>query len=207
MRSAEGAELNDAVCSVVAHELGGIAGALDLRAVALSRTIPPNDVAALRSLAEELRASTRAVRLMRGTDASGTLNPTRQQTLSDWWRLASRLSRVILPGGTTLNATFDESRLNPGHGPALTLIWLCACKELAEMAAGNVITVTLRGDSEAETTHLMAESPGLGAPGGQHSRWSEHAAKVATSIEAAAPRWESVGGIIQWSFSLPAAQK
>lgn len=203
MRSAEGAELNDAVCSVVAHELGGISGALDLRATALTRTIPPNDVAALRGLAEEIRASSRAVRLLRGADSSGKLNPARQQNLGDWWRLASRLTRVILPGGNTVNATFDDSPLNPGHSPALTWIWLSACKELAENSAERGSTVTLRGSSDAGTIHLRAEVPGSLPP--QNSRWSQHAARIAATIEATAPRWESGSGVVSWTFSLPAA--
>jgi hypothetical protein len=203
-RSAEGAELHEAVYSVLAHELGGIAGALDLRAAALARTIPPNDVAALRGLAEEVRASTRTVRLLRGADAYGTLTPNRQQSLSDWWRLASRLTRVVLPNGTTLNATFDESRLNPAHVAPLTWIWLSACKGLAELASEPGLPVTLRGDSEGGSIHLKAETVGSAVPG-PDSRWSEHSATVASTIGVAAARWERADGVISWSFSLPVA--
>lgn len=201
-RSAEDTELNDAVLSVLAHELGGIAGALDLRAAALARTIPPNDVAALRGLAEEVRASTRAVRLLRGSDASGKLSPARQQSLADWWRLASKISRVVLPSRTTVNATFDESRLNPGHVQALTWIWLAACKDLAETQDQETSAITVRGTQEDGRLIFRADLPGSRIPA--DSRWLQHAAKIATSIEADSPRWEHQGGVVSWSFSLPA---
>jgi hypothetical protein len=201
-RSAEDTELNDAVLSVLAHELGGIAGALDLRAAALARTIPPNDVAALRGLAEEVRASTRAVRLLRGADASGTLNPSRQPTLNDWWRLASKVSRVVLPSRTVVNATFDESRLNVGHQHTLTWVWLAACKDLAEAQADEAAAITLRGMLEAGMISFRAEVPGVSVP--PSSRWTQHAATLAASIEAESPRWDSQAGVVSWSFSLPA---
>lgn len=200
-RSAEATELNDAVFSVLAHELGGIAGALDLRAAALARTIPPNDVAALRGLADEVRASTRAVRLLRGADVSGTLSPARQPTLNDWWRLASKVSRVVLPSRTVVNATFDESRLKAGHQQALTWIWLAACKDLAGNPAEEAATITLRGVEEAGRVNFRAEAPGSRIP--EDSRWTQHAAMLATSIESEPPRWESQAGVVSWSFSLP----
>jgi hypothetical protein len=202
-RSAEDAELNDAVLSTVAHELGGIATALDLRAAALARTIPPNDVAALRSLAEELRANTRAVRLLRGADASGKLAPSRQQNLNEWWRLVSKVSRVVLPSHMAINATFEDSPLKTSVANALTWIWLCVCKDLAENEAGAPSTVTLRGFNEDGNVVLRAEVPGSAMPA--DSNWMRHAAEVATSIEATRPRWEHSGGVVSWSFSLPAA--
>jgi hypothetical protein len=201
-RSAEGAELNDAVCSVLAHELGGIAGALDLRAAALSRTIPPNDVAALRGLAEEVRASTRAVRLLRGADASGTLNPAKEQSLADWWRLASKMSRVVLPRDATVNATFEEGRLPAPLAQALTWFWLSACKDLADNPGENPLSITLRGGQENGATVLRADIP-AGVSPDSSSRWAKHAGEVATSIGVPAPLWKNEGGVVSWSVSLP----
>jgi hypothetical protein len=66
--SAENAELNRDVISTLAHELGGIASALDLRAAAMARSIPDQDLVALREIAEEVRMATRAARFARGPD-------------------------------------------------------------------------------------------------------------------------------------------
>src|SRR5262245_61480623 len=96
----------------VAHELGGIAGALDLRAGVISGAISAQDTAALRGLVEELRFATRALRLMRGPDGSGTLDPARRQSLTEWWRLTSRFVSSVLPRGIAVDARVDEGLLD-----------------------------------------------------------------------------------------------
>ena len=203
--SAEGAELNDAVCSVIAHELGGIASALDLRAAALQRTMAPNDLAAFRTLAEELRASTRAVRLLRGPDAYGSLSPSRQQTLGDWWRLVAKLSRGVLPK-TSFSASFDESRLTPEQSYSLTWIWLSACKELAELARSEAMSVTLRGETSANRIQVKAETA-LETTSIGKSRWARQVADLAASIDAEAPEWASNAGVLSWTVSMPRGEQ
>ena len=203
MQSPEGVELNDAVCSVLAHELGGIAAALDLRSAALVRTIPPNDVAALRGLADEVRASSRIVRLLRRPDVSGKLGPAKYHTLDDWWRLASKFSRNVLRGAT-FNATFGESRINPQDANVLTWVWLASCKVLAEKHNEDAPSVTLGGSTDGGLIKLRAEIPASRVPEAA-SRWSRYAARVAATIDAAPPRWQHEAGVVSWSFSLPAA--
>ena len=102
------AELTRDILSVLAHELGGVASALDLRAHVISSTISETDLKALRDLTEELRTTTRTIRLIRGTDGSGTLNPGRHQSLTDWWKMASRFVANALPRGTAVEADFSE---------------------------------------------------------------------------------------------------
>jgi hypothetical protein len=203
---AEVAELNDAVLSVVAHELGGIAGALDLRAEALASTIAPRDNSALRTLAEELRGATRALRLIRAADASGMLNPAREQSLADWWRLASKLTRVLLPRGTVVDARFDDARLAAPSASALTWIWLSACKELAEKGIGPPGAIVLRGGpgKEAGVVLVTAEIAADQFPkqdGG--SRWQRHAAAIAVEIGAPAPEWKRSTDVVLWKCTVP----
>jgi hypothetical protein len=88
--TAESAELSRDVLSTLAHELGGIASALDLRVAAMARVIGEQDLHALREIAEEVRMATRAARFARGPDGSGMLNPMRRQSLDEWWRLTGR---------------------------------------------------------------------------------------------------------------------
>src|SRR5262245_22876102 len=97
-------ELARHALSSVAHELGGIASALDLRAGVIAGTVSAQDAAALRALVEELRFATRSVRLVRGPDGSGTLDPAKRQSLSDWWRLTSRFVSNVLPRGVSIDA-------------------------------------------------------------------------------------------------------
>jgi hypothetical protein len=208
LRSAEGTELNEAVLSVLAHELGGIASALDLRAHALASTIPLRDSEALKTLAEELRLATRALRLVRSQDASGMLSPMREQTLAEWWRLASRLTRAVLPRGTVVDAAFTEARLPAGQSGHLTGIWLSACKDLAEKGVKTPASIALQGgpsDTGRGVTLIAETNAAVVATNGDASRWARHAAEIASELSAMAPFWKREGAVVRWTCTIPAA--
>ena len=203
--SVESAELVNDALSAVAHELGSVASALDLRAAAMSRAIPDQDLAALRGLAEELRAATRAVRLVRGPDAFGTLNPNRRQTLAEWWKLAGRFTSVVLPRGVTVDVQFTDAELNAAQASALTWIWLAGCKEITSVT--TPCTVTLRGGREVNGTErvkLVAElaSDRLAPSDGASDRWTRFAADLAGDLGVSAPEWERGQEMARWTFVL-----
>jgi len=208
--TAESAELVNDALSAVAHELGSIASALDLRAAAMAKAIPGPDLAAFRGLAEELRVATRALRLVRGPDDFGTLSPTRRQTLTDWWKLAGRFTSVVLPRGVTVDVRFSEAELNAAEASALTWIWLAGCKEIAGRGVVAPCTVTLRGGRDAngkEGVTLVAEldADRLAEPdGGPPSRWTRFAASLAQALGVAAPRWVREGIVERWTFAVGA---
>jgi hypothetical protein len=196
-------ELNRDVLSAVAHELGGIASALDLRAAAMSSTIPQQDLAALRDLAEELRMVTRSVRFARGTDGFGTLDPTRPQALGDWWKFAVRFTSVVLPRGITVESRFSDGHLNAAAASGLTWLWLAACKELRERGIVSPCTVHLHGESggngsNAVTVTAEVDSDRFPSGNGSASRWMHYAAGVAQDIGVTAPSWERAGSVVRW---------
>lgn len=205
--TAEVLELNRDVLSAVAHELGGIAGALDLRAAAMSRTIPDQDLAALRGLAEEVRMATRSVRFARGTDGSGTLSPTRLQTLAEWWKFAARFTSVVLPRGVAVESRFSVAELNAAQASGVTWLWLAACKEIAERGIATPCTVTLHGGSggtRRDSVTLVAElaADRLASGDGAASRWVRYAARVAEDLGTTAPSWERDGSVVRWRCTL-----
>jgi hypothetical protein len=203
LNGGEAGELARDVLSVLAHELGGIASALDLRAHVISASIPSEDLSAFRDLAEELRLATRAIRLVRGPDGSGTLNPAKRQSVAEWWKLTSRFLSVVLPRGVAVEARFSGGELDAAQGSALTWLLLAACKDLAERTILTPSTISVSGgpspDNEAGVA-LLAEisADRLSSSASESSRWERYAPQVARDRGVAAPRWEQEGPLLRW---------
>ena len=206
--TAENAELNRDVISTLAHELGGIASALDLRAAAMSRSIPEEDLLALREITEEVRMATRAARFARGMDASGMLNPLRRQSLEDWWKLTRRFTASVLPRGVTIEPHFTDAQLTAWQASVLSWIWLAGCKEIAERGLIPPVRLMLQGGtsktSDASLT-LLAEIDGsrIVDSSAASDRWSRHAARLAKVIGVKPPSWEREDGKVRWICTLP----
>jgi len=201
--NAETVELTRDVLSVVAHELGGIAGALDLRATALTGTTPDPDLNALRGLAEELRVATRAVRLARGTDGIGTLGATKPQSLETWWKLVSRLTAIVLPRGVAIESGFSGGQVSHSQSPSLTWLWLAACKDLGERGIITPAVLTLRGDAAGDSGDGATLVSGikvdrLTTADTPTSRWGRYGAAMATELGMLAPAWERDGDLLRW---------
>lgn len=207
--SAENAELNRDVISTLAHELGGIASALDLRAAAMARSIPEQDLGALREIAEEVRMATRAARFARGPDGSGMLNPMRRQSLEEWWRLSGRFTASVLPRGVAVEPRFADLTLTAEQASILTWIWLAGCKELSERGLTTPATLRLTADraaTDGAETWLVAETQheSFGSGDGSPKRWSRYAAKLSKALGVDPPDWHEDAGILRWRIRLPA---
>lgn len=206
--TAETAELKRDVISTLAHELGGIASALDLRAAAMSRAIPEQDLLALREITEEVRMATRAARFARGMDSSGMLNPLRRQSLEEWWKLAGRFTAAVLPRGVTIEPHFTEAHLTASQGSALAWIWLAGCKEIGERGLIPPARLTLHGRtsvSSGASVTLQAEIDAhvLGASAQSAERWSRLAARIAKTAGIMPPTWQREDGKLRWVCVLP----
>lgn len=205
--TAEEAELSHDVLSALAHELGGIASALDLRASAMARSIPEQDLTALKDIAEEVRQATRAARFARGADGFGMLNPSRTQSFDDWWRLANRFTSTVLPRGVAVDVMFADGQLTARQASALTWIWLAACKDIAERGIRTPCTVSLRSESTPRGTTLTAQVEGeqmlAGASG--RSRWARYASRAASAINAGDPDWVVEKQVARWRCEIPVA--
>jgi len=207
--TAENAELNRDVFTALAHDLGGIAGALDLRASALERIIPEADALALHTLSDQVRLVNRGVRLVRGpSDGGDRLMPSRMQSLEDWWALASGFTNVVLPRGVSVDAHWDPAQLSASRAAPLTWVWLAACKELTELGITTPCTVSLRGIVSGGDVVLVAEVPGdrLTLPNGSKrpSRWRRYAAGVSETQGITLQGWNRSGDLTQWRCALAA---
>ncbi|HEX6314869.1 MAG TPA: hypothetical protein VFZ73_08420 [Gemmatimonadaceae bacterium] len=191
------------VLSALAHELGGIASALDLRAAAMAPSIPERDLAALREIAEQVRMATKAARLARGSDTSGMLNPMRRQSLADWWKLTSRFTSAVLPRGVSVEAQFSTDQMASGQASTVTWIWLAACKEMAERGLLTPVRLSVIGGSpDKDFLELKAtlDARKLTLTEKYRSRWSRHAARLAKAMGSASPTWKRNGSTVTWSF-------
>lgn len=214
--SAEAAELNKDVLSSLAHELGGIASALDLRAAAMSRTLPDQDMTALRDIAAEVRLATRAARFAGGADGFGMLNPMRRQSLEEWWRLTGRFTGAVLPRGVHVEPRFTEAQLTATQASALTWIWLASCKEIAERGITTPATMFLKGgadrsalddptDAGISSVTLLAEldRKRLENTNGISSRWSTYVARIAREAGVTPPSWTFDDDMVRWRLTVP----
>ena len=204
--SVEAAELNRDVLSSLAHELGGIASALDLRAAAMSRTLPDQDMTALRDIAEEVRLATRAARFARGADGFGMLNPMRRQSLDEWWRLTGRFTGAVLPRGVQVEPLFTEAQITATQASALTWLWLAGCKEISERGIAARATVLLKGGTAADgNVTLMAELDRhkVEDTNGIKSRWSDYAARIAREVGLTPPAWTFDDDMVRWRLTVP----
>lgn len=204
----EAGELARDVLSVLAHELGGIASALDLRAHVISGSIPQQDLTAFRDLVEELRLATRAIRLVRGPDGSGTLNPAKRQPITEWWKLTARFLSVVLPRGVAIETRFTGGELNATQASTLTWLLLTACKDLAERTILTPATIIVSGGPIGNGDGEMRLSVEVGADrlsspsARQSSRWKKYASKVARERGVAAPRWERHDALLRWQCTV-----
>lgn len=208
LNGGESMELASHALSSVAHELGGIATALDLRAGVMSGTGSEQDVTALRALVEELRFVTRAVRLIRGPDGSGTLDPAKRQSLADWWRLTSRFVSNVLPRGISVEARVDEGTLDAGQASALTWLLLAACKELAVrgiLTPSSVAVRVMTRDGDGTTLALETDSGTLTSGSDESGRWTRYAMELAAQRDMSPPRWEQDGSRVRWTCTLKQA--
>jgi hypothetical protein len=207
-QTAEGVELNRDVLAALAHELGGIASALDLRATAMSQVVSGTDLAALRDIAEQIRMATRAARFARG-DSFGLMNPNRRQSLDDWWKLAERFTSSVLPRGIAVESQFDESFVTATQASSLTWLWLAGCKEVADRGVQAPARLLLRGGPSGNGTNgttLTAELKG-GAESSTKSsgsRWSRFSTAMAHELGSETPSWKQDDGMLLWSVDVPA---
>jgi hypothetical protein len=206
LTGSEGGELVSHALSALAHELGGITGALDLRATALTGTISAQDLTALRLLVDELRQATRVVRLIRGPDGSGNLNPSRSLSLADWWRMSARFVTNVLPRGVAVDARMEDGQLDAEQASALTWILLAGCKILSERGIRTPGTITVRGGQAPSTgaVAIVVASPAEQVPAqtGEGSRWLHYARRLAEVRGMSPPLWEEDGSHVRWTCTV-----
>ncbi len=189
-----------AMLGTAAHDLGGVASALALRADVVASTLPPGDVAAIRGVAEHVRSLGRQLRRLRGTAGGSNLAPARERTLTEWVALLERFGGPTLGRGIELRASCNEGPLSAATEQCLTygmLALFTSLREAREAAAASGVVVTLRADSTADALELtLRVTWGADAPAWPLAdRWWAHSREVVTS---GALEWdESDGGVVR----------
>lgn len=208
----EAAELHRDLFSVVAHDLGGIASALSLRADALAPELAPADTETLRTLAAQVRDANRAMRLLKGPDGASMLAPDRSVTLEEWWHLTHRLTLAVLPRGMRIDTRLQSVRVSLQDASVLAHIWLASCKDLVQRGvhASSVLTFAASPVHEpVEGTLIEVDVAAQDWPPVDDSRravrWHRYASRLARLQEASLAWWHARspdGGVLSWSCGL-----
>lgn len=189
----------------MAHDLGTVTAALALRADALRLVIPPEDVTAFQSLAADLRDHARLARLIRGPQGADTLSPLQRLPINDWWRVVSHVTVAALPRGVVVHATLNAAVLTALRAHLYSLLWLSACKALAEEGVQAPCTIELVSGRVGglDAPGLTATCPLASFPVRTRrrgrGRWQQYAERIAEQAEMPLTWWAVDGEFRVWS--------
>lgn len=146
------AELLRAVLSTTAHDLGGLASALSLRADVLERVATTSASTALRRIADELRTLGHDVRAFRSAEGGDTLSPARSGSLQQWLARVQRYGRPLLPRGSTLDGSVPDIVLEAATALELTFVALAVLQQIAVACVGQRVVVRI--DAQTQNTNV-----------------------------------------------------
>ncbi len=152
------AELLRTVLSVTAHDLGGLASALALRADVIERTAASDSSAALRRIADELRTLGYDVRAFRSAEGGDVLSPARSGSLSGWLTRVQRFGRPMLPRGSTLEGSVPEVMLAPAAALELTYVTLAVLQQIASRCAQQGVTVRIDAHTDNQCVVVVIDA-------------------------------------------------
>ncbi len=99
------------VLATTAHDIGGLASALLLRADVLEHGQSDATVRAMRSIAGELRLLGQQLRALREHDRGSALAPTPAESTSQWAARVTRFGVGLLPRGSAINCVVEDVRI------------------------------------------------------------------------------------------------
>jgi len=121
------------VIATAVHDLGGLASALLLRADVLERRTDDPGVAALRSIATELRVLGEQLRALRVPEGRETLSPSRAGALAGWLERVRRFGKPLLGhGGMIDGQVHGDVHVDASDAHELTLVVLALLRDLHE---------------------------------------------------------------------------
>lgn len=199
------AEVHRDVFNFLAHEMGGLAGAMGLRIDALETVMPKADQAALRGLADQTRDIYRLLRLLDGPRGESFLAPARTMSATEWWRVASRMIGADLPRGMTIVPILETAVLSPRQSHLLTTVLLLACRDVQDR--GVQVPSTLRARFEPVTasdtgTVVTLELPTCVWPETVqpriNGRWQRYASRLAKRSRFELAWWHKENTVMRW---------
>lgn len=225
MDSRELAQLQRDIAGVVTHELGSIAGALQVRA-ALHATDDAESVRArraLQGLAAQLRTTIQLLEFVRTVDEAPTKVPELAEgstalvlAVEDWCMLLRSLVLAVIARGSMVEVLLDRD--TPPDAPLrvppnlrlVTMLLLAALRHQRTICGDVAVsaTLTLRL-ADPLGMHLMLATRNGDGPLQAHarrSRWQRVAERMAAGAGGGMSWWETAtpaSADIRWSYQTP----
>lgn len=140
------AELLRNLLDTVAHDLGGLASALALRADVMQHAATSTSASACRAIASELRTLGTQLRELSAPRGGDTLSPTPVGSLDHWFELLSRFAQPLLGRGVALRGEVPPVHVGSVAVHELTYIALALLHAMRELPASTHTEVLI--DSE-----------------------------------------------------------
>jgi len=140
------AELLRNLLATIAHDLGGLAGALALRADVMARLELATSASACAAIASELRTLAGQSRELSGPRGGDTLAPTRAGSLEHWFALVSRFAQPLLGRGVALRGEVLPVFVGGVTVHALTYMALAILHAIRELPASVHTEVSITSE-------------------------------------------------------------
>lgn len=142
------AELLRDVLDTVAHDLGGLASALALRADVMPHVAPEVSATACTAIANELRILVAQLREIGGPRGGDTLSPSRAGSLASWFELLSRFAQPLLGRGVALRGEVRAVQVGSTAAHELTYLALAMLHAFRACAASAHTEVRITSDAD-----------------------------------------------------------
>jgi len=195
--------LHDCLNTIV-HDLGGISGALVLRADVLAIHGMDDHARVLRSIAAEVRDLGHHTRLIGPLPSSGTLGPQGSGDLNTWWPVVERFGRQFLPRGVSLNGQMNNIAVPAAQLGPLSRLTLALMRDVVTRTGVTpmLLTMIATKDADAQLVTLtlasaMADGTPLLVPEPEHpSTWMAFALHTAGTCGASISPSATTDGIV-----------
>lgn len=151
------------VLATTAHDLGGLASALLLRADVLEHGSSDSTVGAMRSIAAELRVLGQQLRTLREDEGNDTLAPPQSGSML-WSARVTRFGVGLLPRGSAVDCTIDDTHIPPALAHPLWKISLSLLGTINEQWPTTRVTVEIGSEPVSDGTALTLGAVMNGKP-------------------------------------------
>lgn len=134
------------VLDTVAHDLGGLASALALRADVMRHVAPEVSATACTAISNELRMLGAQLRELSGPRGGDTLSPTRAGSLEHWFGLLTRFAQPLLGRGAALRGQVLPVQVGSVAVHELTYIALALLHAIHDCVASNHTEVLIASE-------------------------------------------------------------
>jgi hypothetical protein len=152
------------VIATTAHDIGGLASALLLRADVLEHGTADTTVRAMRSIAAELRVLGQQLRALRAADGADTLAPSQNGAALHWAAGVTRFGVGLLPRGSAVDCKVDDTIIPHGLAQPLWFISLSLLGAIAEEWPDTRFAVQIDNERQTDASVLTFGATVTGKP-------------------------------------------